>query len=123
MVAYLKSFDFILESLVPRLIESLARLDVEVDWTQFLNPSGDFIFEDVLKVWLILEEVRRREREGGGNARIQLVIKMNELYQFHLRPEEDLFHGLLKWLLLLLIFVSSKILKFLAEIVRRNFIE
>ena len=48
---------------------------------------------------------------------------MNELYQFHLRPEEDLFHGLLKWLLLLLIFVSSKILKFLAEIVRRNFIE
>lgn len=48
---------------------------------------------------------------------------MNELYEFHLRPEKDLFHGLLKWLLLLLIFVSSKILKFLAEIVRRNFIE
>ena len=48
---------------------------------------------------------------------------MNELYQFHLRPEEDLFHGLIKWLLLLLIFVRSKILKFLAEIVRRNFIE
>ena len=57
MVTYLKSFYFILESLVPRLVESLARLDVKVDWAQFLNPSGDFIFEDGLKVWLILEEV------------------------------------------------------------------
>jgi len=58
MVAYLKSFDFILESLVPSFIESLARLDVEVDRAQFLNPSGDFIFKDGLKVWLIQEEVR-----------------------------------------------------------------
>jgi len=58
MVAYLKSFDFILESLVPSLVESLARLDVEVYRAQFLYPSGDFVFEDGFDVWLILEEVR-----------------------------------------------------------------
>ena len=58
MVAYLKSFYFILEFLVPSLVESLTRLDVEVDRAQFLNPSGDFIFEDGLYVWLILEEAR-----------------------------------------------------------------
>lgn len=58
MVTYLKSFDLILECLVPCLVEPLARFDVEVDWAQFLQPGRDFIFEDGLNVWLILEEVR-----------------------------------------------------------------
>ncbi len=46
---------------------------------------------------------------------------MHELQKLHLRPKEDLFYGLLKRLLML-IFVRFEILKFLAEIVRRNFI-
>lgn len=57
MVADLKSFDFILEGFIPRLVEPLALLDVEVDWAQFFNCGGDFIFEDSLNVWLLLKEV------------------------------------------------------------------
>ena len=58
MVTYLKSFDFILECLIPSLVEPLARLNVEVDRAQFLYPGRDFIFQDGLNVWLILKEVR-----------------------------------------------------------------
>jgi hypothetical protein len=118
MVTNFKSLDFILESLVPSLVEPLARLDVEVNRAQFLYPGGDLVFEDALNVWLICEEVR-----GGGDGDhtlIHLIIEMHKFQKFHLRPEENLLHRLIKRLLILDLF---QILNFLPEIVRRNFIE
>ena len=126
MVTNFKSLDFILESLVPSLVESLARLDVEVDRAQLLYPGGDFVFEDApaaaLYVGSILEDVRGGGGDGGHTG-IHLIIEMHEFQKLHLRPEEDLLHRLIKRLLLLLILDLFEILNFFPEIVRRNFIE